>query len=274
MKRLEVFGWSGVLALAWVLGSATSAGAQCWVCTHGCTSVLPPAYLVCQSGDLGGVPYCGVAGSCGFGGGGTGDEFPPKLGRPIQMAGSELRVYELLFRCGPGGRHVFEPGETARLLAGAAQPFSVPAVIAALRRLSPGAAGRLALAGGMVIAGSGSIEGANLGADGSGYDLRLVAEAAGTRMSVCSVRNEALGGPLAQAVVGPGDLLAVLVSIAGSDFLCVLSPMPVSGEAGAEGSDAESLRTAFLDEVGSAWRVHRDPGLSLRFVQLGGASCP
>ena len=120
------------------------------------------------------------------------------------------------------------------------------------------------------MVGPGGIEGANLGADGSGYDLRIAAEAGGARISVCSVTNETRGGPLAQAMVGIGDLLVVQVSIDGDDFLCVLSPMAVTG--GAE--DVVRLRTAFLAEVDSAWRVHHDPGLGLRFVPLGGGSCP
>ena len=273
MKRLEAFGWGGVVVLAWVAASPVPAGAQCQACIVGCTGV-PEGYLICRAGSVGGVPFCSAIGACSSGGGYDGD-IPPKLRRPLAAtAASELRVYELIFRCGSGGRQGSEPGETARLLTGAARPFSVPAVISALKKFSPAAAGRLALASGVVMVGPGYIEGANLGADGSGYDLRLVAEAAGTRMSVCSVKNEVRGGPLAQATVGPGDLLVVQVSLDGSDFLCVLSPMPVATGASAEGDDAANLRHAFFDEVASAWRLHWDPGLSLRFVPLGGASCP
>jgi len=190
------------------------------------------------------------------------------------MPASKLWVYQLAFRCGRGGRPLFEPGESARVLAGAARPFTVPAAIGALKRSLPGAGGGLALAAGITGVGPGYFEGAYIGADGSGYNLRLVEEAGTTRASVCSVRNESPAGPIVQASRVPGDLLVFPFSMEGDNFLCVLSPMPAAGESRAEETSAERQSAEFLAQVDSEWRVHRDPGFRLRFVQLGEGSCP
>ncbi|HEY2956089.1 MAG TPA: hypothetical protein VGK89_12665 [Candidatus Eisenbacteria bacterium] len=272
MRRLAAVVWAGVVVTAWIFAAAVPAAAQCWACYTGCTPA-GQGYLYCTAGSVGGVPYCAVGGACSNPGG-DGNDIPPKLRRPIlAAAASPLRVYELLFRCPRSGRRFFETEETSRVLPGAARPFGVPAVLDALKQLSPGAAGRLAVAAGLVSVGPGFIDGAYLGVDGSGFGMRLAAEGAGVRMSLCSVRNEAPGGLLAEAVLAAGDLLVVQVVIGGESFVCVLSPTPVGSGAATAEDEAAGLRSAFLDQVDSAWRVHRDPGLSLEFVPLIG-SCP